>query len=529
MRSRLLLVTALAVAALLVPRVSVATSSTACQIQASSLMDQYLWSPSGGDNDFFTRHSGSTPNLLWVLDNSCSMHDLPHMPGSRGCSDGTLNGLGYVAPSCTDPAKPGTCTYNARYPDYDPKDTSALNSWGGQPGFYMPGTAYAGSLTAWRHVGEPNNDQLGSITDACNATYHPSECKTCVDTHGYYDGRHGVIADGNFLNLYPPKYFVARAVFKKVLQDSSLSKVRMGLMDFNGWIKNGLNPSCNLADTNAKASDFFHNRSEISKHVEGLDSRTFNTSTPLADTLYRAEEYYTDPGFFAAQGWNTDSTYESPITWNQKSVCWACQFNAIAVVTDGEPSCDNYEVPKDIRNLSTTTNPELSCPNCGTDYCTGLPNAMHKVAWWFYHNDMRTDWGNTPQAQHVSVFTIGFATDVPILQKSADVSGGKYYVGNNATQLEAAMKTITKDVADRALSFTSADLSTVQASSSQGVLVPKLIPQRDGPWKGRLYRFRFLSEFSLGRDSTTTASTTPSSWWTLRAPRCHRGIRPGST
>ena len=462
----------------------------ACRLQAASLMDMYLWPAEGGDNDFFTKKTGSTPNLVWILDNSCSMRDMPHMPNwhDRGCSDSTFNSVGYATyqPTCDSS---WNCTYNNPAPDYDP----TVSAWGGHSGLFVAGTAYSGSLGGMG--GSASSGELGPISSVCgHFGSYKSECLQCIYTKGYYDWYGEVVGDGNFFNIYPPKYVIARRVFKDVLMDPKLAEIRMGLMDYSGWIVKNLNPSCNLADASATPSNFDSNRKSLSMKVESMDRAAFHTGTPLANTLTHAEEYYTYPGYFQSHfgSGSVYSEYESKTAANDKSVCWSCQFNAIGVITDGLPSGDGWEVPSDIKNVTSTgTSPQ--CPTCGSDL---LP----RVAWWFFNHDVRSDWSNVPEPQHVSVFTIGFGLSVPLLDETAAVSGGQSYTGDNATELEKAMGSITKEVAKRAITFTSANLSQVQSSATQSVFVPKLLPRRDGPWYGRLFRFRFISEFALGVD-----------------------------
>ena len=86
-----------------------------------------------------------------------------------------------------------------------------------------------------------------------------------------------------------------------------------------------------------------------------------------------------------------------------------------------------------------------------------------------------------------------------LLRNTADAGGravlrDERRAGSSARRSTSALE----DVNTRAVTFGSASVSTLQASASQNVLVPRFSPSKGAAWDGHLFAFDLCSEFTGG-------------------------------
>jgi type IV pilus assembly protein PilY1 len=402
----------------------------------------------------------------------------------------------------------------------------------------------------------------GSTAADC-APHNEGVCvKNNQEYRGVKDGtarclQPNIYLSGNFLNFYPPKFIMARKVIKDVL--AQVRRIRMGITVFasdgdGGNLLDALNPPCNQFGS---PSNFDSNRGALMNEINNTNKVNFQTTTPLAETLFNIGQYYRS----ASLPW-FDNSY-APNAWNErsgqnKSVCFACQASAVLVVTDGLPNGDS-NIPGtdfaangmtaavanapgsyagmagfDITGISTTDCPvcetwaELADTAVASGFCGGNQDSgacdhngnpivayLPRVAWYLKNMDFRannevgSDGFAFTGKQSLTTYTIGLGTRAAatkILQDTADAGGGLFNGGTgasvtDASSLKAAILRVLDDINTRSTSFGSASLSTLQVTTTQGVLIPRFEPARTAHWDGHLYAFDLYSEFTSGVNS----------------------------
>lgn len=414
---------------------SSATDATCCNLSGSYAASLF---PGGdGDEGFFGLPIGVPGNAMIVLDNSGSMKDFPQpLPGTGlpGAGAGSCSGYADLDAAVTlrntllssptadlDPKKPydngngnaftiddppwglnkcGTsdaCLFNPNaYYKYQEWDTDSATQ-------YPSGTAAAsGSVRAGICRGAPT-----SSTDATK------DCQRCLDNRGYFiwnsstTGVHYYFK-GDFLNVYPPKYVIARKVVKDLVSIDQAApldsdSIRYGLTIFTDGGNSGtgtgldasdggilvvpLGPNCDLAQSGYLATNstqvaaYKQARQAVIDAVNDPTKVVFGTWTPLGETLFNVGQYFSDTrgrstwptsgstgptyDYMFGTSWTRSSFYENAAgtvnapwvsTGRQESVCWSCQQSSTIIVTDGEPTNDS-NVPRSGTSSNHTVSP----------------------------------------------------------------------------------------------------------------------------------------------------------------------------
>lgn len=511
----------LTVVVLFTGREAQAIDNGACCVQSTSRLESLMNPAKGSDEDFFS-YSAGAPNVMLIIDTSASMQDWPsNWPTAKGCYTSGASGHGAYAGYVP------TVNYPAMYTGFTSQTIpTEHNNWFNRDRHYKfsrtssgLGTDFANSGTPNQPSGWPRNGLSDSAAcTAFNGSLSAGDqtlCQTCLANNGYYlhsDGQ--VVADGNFLNYYGPRDFAAVSALSHLV--FQIREVRMSVMTLTnygggstndcyngvsgqnncGCIMEPIGPTCDKAFPLDKSAVQNNRNSILNKLAK---SGTWGgCGTPLADLEYAAGYYMksTSPdGFTALSGHSTYGNFDESGGPNGKRVCSACGFNAIILISDGEPTGENASlIPTGMRT------PAVSCTGA---YCGSY---LNEVAQWLWTNDIRGDYGNT---QKVATYTVGISlgTDATtLLQTTATAGGGKYYPADKASELEAAVLTIFQDILSRNTSFASAAVSTVQtASSTLPAILPRMLPKPNRPWEGRLWRFdqynEFVEDFDLNGDS----------------------------
>ncbi|HEX8440468.1 pilus assembly protein PilY [Archangium sp.] len=476
-----------------------AIDQAACCLPTTSRLDALMNPIKGGDEKFFSR-PGGPPNILFVIDTSGSMHNWPKAwPETKGCSDTFLNGLGYDKAETYDRLWTGINTQS--------------NEWWATEKYYDApkegyGVLFGSSPTLGKNPADDTRwTPWTSAADACKTLpgigSDQGTCESCLANQGYYvqdkDNRR---VKGNFLNFYAPRDSGAVKVLADVVRD--LREVRFGVMGFETrdtktcWGKKGRNdaqclcmqqpmgPTCDKSYP-LDNSSVEHNRNAVLNALTNVNASNKiglgwgSCNTPLADALYSAGYLFQSksPAAFP-------STYPASDNFSAAdSVCFECGFNAIILLTDGEPSeeGDIIDLPDDIENAA------VSCPDCSK-------SNLHKVAKFLWEKDLRADMAGQ---QRVATYTIGFSEDVSdskLLMKTAEVGGGRFFPATSTSELKRVILSILDDINARNTSFSSAAVSTLQTQSAAlTAVVPRMLPAKDKAWQGKLYRYEQYNEF----------------------------------
>jgi len=252
--------------------------------------------------------------------------------------------------------------------------------------------------------------------------------------------------DSNYLNWYndPPgtsmsRTDIVKAVTKNVL--GSINNVNVGFMRFHysegGPVIHGI-------------KDLDANRVAANAVVDSIPASGW---TPLSETMYEAALYWrgmdgnfggissTDKDALASwNGGTGEMTYKQPAEY-------ACSKNFNILLTDGEPTRDTsaYDLAPTLPGFTAA----LGRSQCDGGNVSGA--CLDDIAEYLSKVDINPGLGGK---QDVTTYTIGFSVDLPILKRTAELSGGEYYLASDVKSLTVALTDIVTNIFDRDVSFT---------------------------------------------------------------------------
>lgn len=250
---------------------AIASDPLACGIAATSRFDSVVNPPVGEDAQFFSSSTSGRPSVVFVLDTSAQMRELPidvRSPSVRtmgtGCANALLNALRYEANPCVDglgnllPAadlppqcdtNPSSKTYS--YPSkyklvYDKSGNYQALDWKAFPNLFQGAKYYRLDL-GWAADSSTVSAAYTYPTRAaaCTGASDPAACEVCLDEGvnpgppptgggGYWldpTNPDFVAFKGKWLNFYPPKYVTARRVLREqIVAMDSTGATRQGLV-----------------------------------------------------------------------------------------------------------------------------------------------------------------------------------------------------------------------------------------------------------------------------------------------------------
>ena len=250
--------------------------------------------------------------------------------------------------------------------------------------------------------------------------------------------------DGNYLNYRAtPELVQARKI--DIVQDvsrvvmNSIEKVNVGVMRFND------------ADGGPVIQDVVDIDTNRTAIIDAITNILPAGRTPLSETLYEAARFWR--GLPAYYGQNIIEHPTDPAALLQPSPeiyerpeMLACTKNYNVLLTDGVPNTDQ-ETPSIVDNLPNWAT-ALGHTGC-TFNVEG--DCLDDVAEYLFTDDVNPD---VDGDQVVTTHTIGFAINLPILQQTADASGGEYFLADDVESLTLALLKIVASVQERSQSFT---------------------------------------------------------------------------
>jgi len=217
--------------------------------------------------------------------------------------------------------------------------------------------------------------------------------------------------------------------------------------------------------------------------------------TPLSETYYEAYRYMAGlspkwGGTSSIAESKSNGKYISPITHS-------CQKSHIIYITDGAPTKD-VGSNTDIRALAAKNTKYLSA-TCGDNDGQCLPHLAEYMANQDLFPAPDTFEDPTNRKQTVTSHFVGFAVDLPLLQKSAAAGGGSYYTSSNVSGLTDALKSIIVDITAENTSFAAPSVA-VSAFNNLGyrndLYYALFRPAEGARWPGNVKRYK------LGKDAS---------------------------
>jgi type IV pilus assembly protein PilY1 len=257
-------------------------------------------------------------------------------------------------------------------------------------------------------------------------------------------------------------------VAKKVVRDlvETTDGVRFGFMEFDG--SHGGTLSGPISGDKQPVLD-------------AIDNVWATGSTPLAETLEDAWEYFSDP-------------VDSPIQY------W-CQKNFVILMTDGYPSKDANELGPlkgDWDNDSGGGSPE---PNEEDRYHGNGSDYLDDIAYYIHENDFTTKFDGK---QNIYTYTIGFTLVNPLLKDTAFNGNGLaglqsewgnplsphyhryFYTADSYTELQEALGAAFNEIINKISSGTAVAVQSTSTQGARRLLRAKFLPK---VWTGYLEAF----------------------------------------
>jgi len=294
--------------------------------------------------------------------------------------------------------------------------------------------------------------------------------------------------DGNYLNwkaspasVTLSRNAIMREVTKKVL--SSVRNLNVGLMRFNdnegGPVILGI-------------TDLDSNRTAV---MNAVDSLTAGGATPLSEVMYENALYWrgmpahygelinetpTAANALASTG---PEVYQQP-TWD------VCAKNYNVLLTDGQPNNNEDELTliPSLPNFSTALG-RSSCDAYTTD-----GDCLDDVAEYLSVEDIDS---NTTGIQNVTTHTIGFTTNLQILEDTAFDSGGQYFLADDVESLTKTLLSIIANINDRSLSFSAPAVSVNTFNRTQNLndmYLTMFGAKARAHWPGNLKKYKIVNK-----------------------------------
>lgn len=514
---------------------------------------------SAGDEDIFSAQIA--PNVVLMVDNSGSMNAIMEHEAfdasSFTATCDVFNGLGaggsWIADDNGDWVlrycwSPGDCVLRLRpgwYGDWtatpDPSDNPRSGyierTFCGQTRrLYNDGINEDYNNDTWYY--RPWVNFIYSIDDADTVTTFGASGLTAREILDEVDdpasGQNYITGD-TFASHQITRITAARQIARDVIYQTNSDcpaflgdcgvyedRVRFGIAQFHRNFHGGF--------VNAPVEAYSNNRTDLTNAINSLDA---STATPLSETLFKLYTYFmprdssdvpqgqdgsTNWPTYQYNDWNGDYSSSSAAP---DPVEEECQRNFIIMISDGDPSSDNYGTSgsntlgfSNFHDLVGDYAPDaVGDPDIGTDATPeeGSPpwpsasgtGYLDDIALFMQETDCRPDYPDTMNV--VDVYTVGFTTTGPVnslLQKTAANGNGLYFSGNQAEELTEALVSSVQDIISKSQGFSAATVPAARTSQGGQLYTTLFQPTSARPfWPGliRSYKITVTGEI---QDST---------------------------
>ncbi len=293
-------------------------------------------------------------------------------------------------------------------------------------------------------------------------------------------------------------------------------RVRFGIAQFHRSSHGGF--------VRAEIDAYSANRSLLNSAISSLDAQT---GTPLGETLFKLYTYFMSrdssdrplgqdgatrfPEYEYRMS-NGDYTSTASLIPNDP-MTEACQKNFVIMITDGEPTSDNFassgsntqgfnnftsligDYAPDTAgdaDIGTDATPEVGNPPWGSSAGSGY---LDDIARFMQQNDCRLDYAGQ---NVVDVYTVGFGTLGPVnslLQKTADEGNGLFFAGNQAETLTEALVSSVQDIISKSQGFSAATVPAARTSAGGDLYTTLFQPTSARPfWPGLLRSYKIRAD-----------------------------------
>ncbi len=488
------------------------TRSFRSRLAALALVAAVLLPAAAGraDDSVLFSTTGVAPNVLIFLDNSGSMNNI-------SWHTNFLLGNTY---SCNQAAygvwNPSTNANGA----FNPADTYYIDT--SNKFYYINGSGnkvQSGTSTR-THCGKTHTVPMDPLAEGGQTRYEGAYLNWLFSTEAdaswtdISSNTNGVpsvcIGGANYAKYKRTRMNTAKQILKEVVCEINvIGGVRVGLAVFR-----------DESDPNGgyvmEPIDLISG-AQLGDLVTAINSVEADTWTPLGETLFQLYTYFMPrtttnlpkgkdgvtkfPRYeykfgTSANGGDHSSTSSN---WPPDPIQYKCQKNFVIIVTDGEPTKDDFDTggaptgtdagfsnfkSKLIGDYNADGETEEGAPDEGAFY-------LDDIALFMETNDFRPDLDGT---QTIDTYTIGFTTNTvanALLNKTAQVGNGIYLTSNNSDELSNAIVEAVTDIIEKSQSFTAATVPASRTADGEQLYVSLFTPASGTPyWAGHLRAYR---------------------------------------
>ena len=439
------------------------------------------------------------PNVVMLVDNSGSMHHIVWHPA--------------YDPSWTPgPSDPPLCTHYSNTSQYFYSSNTNLTRCGNNRTIYVD-PSISGSTRYWGHYlnwlfSDNADPYVSELADLNNGT--PS---TCLGGSNYSLYRRSRVTAAQQ---------ILREVFCNVNAGSAvrfgIAKFRRGFDPEGGYVRVPPNDYFDAAgDPNVYSLNGV-TQSHGDHLNDAIDELTGEAWTPLSETLFQVYTYFMSRSSadrpLGADGSTRFPEYEYRTCWScsnggrfstagspsvpDSPVQWACQRNFVVIITDGEPTKDDFDsgAPDDkgfdefddligdfIPGDETETG--VTCTGCNE---TSL--YLDDIARFMNERDFLPNETLFPGDQTIDVYTVGFTTSAfanDILSRTAAEGNGTFFFSNDAETLAQSIIDTVTDIVRKAQAFTAPTVPASRLADDAKLYTSYFVPSStNGFWEGHL-------------------------------------------
>jgi type IV pilus assembly protein PilY1 len=498
----------------------------ACASVAASLLAAPALAQTVNDTALFS--AVVPPNVMLLVDNSGSMNHVVWHPAYNPSAVNTCNywnndGNYFVDPSDGDTFPSGASDTNFRSGTYTISSSGCVSA--PREIFHDPAVWAKGIDTRW------SGHYLNWYFSAANAV---AAAEIALNNNGNLSA---CLGGGTFSRYKRARVTAAKTVLREVIcQVNAAGAVRFGLAQFRRSGSSG-DPNGGFVAVPINDYSSTYTLNGVSRtHGEHLDfvidDLTGESWTPLSESLFQVYTYFhgrsvtqrpapavsgTFPKYEYDTSLSTSSTNVGGLystagapTVPDSPVQWDCQKNFVIIITDGEPTKDDFTAysPTNtaqgygnfinlIGDYNADGENETSIPSScdcdssasqGTLYLDDIAKFMHEV-------DFRPDLADPNDIpQTIDVYTVGFTTNAfanALLDKTALVGGGQFYTSNDPDQLANDIVNAVSDIVRKSQSFTAATVPAARTASGGMFFTSRFVPSNEnGFWEGHLEAWR---------------------------------------
>ncbi len=245
---------------------------------------------------------------------------------------------------------------------------------------------------------------------------------------------------------------------------------------------------------------------DLEAHIGSIDAESW---TPLGESLFQLYTYFmsrTDANRpFGADGstrfpkyvYDTVNGDNDPSKDPGDPVEYRCQRNFIVIVTDGEPTKDDFDTDVDYTDEAlgfANFNALIGDYNADGETETGGPSEgayyLDDIAKYMHEHDFRPDLAGD---QTFDIYTVGFTTTPAanaLLEKTADVANGLFFYARNEQEIKAALSASLFDIIEKTQSFTASTVPASRTVDGADFYTSFFLPLGADPfWQGHLQSY----------------------------------------